>query len=524
MSSFRVLTRNIISSWFGYAVQVAVAFFLTPFILGAIGDARYGIWAIVLGITGYYGLLDLGLRAGMTQYITRYCSTGDWTRMNMAASSGFALHVCCATCVLLITVIVAYVAPVHFSISADLQAEMVWCVLVVGCATAVQFLLFPFSVALTAKQRFDVETAISIFARLSAAGATVWCLTARYGLIGLCVASSLGNIIDYCLRWSVAYRILPQLKISLRLVNWASCRECMVFGFWSALIAASTLLISFTDALVIGVFMPVSAIAFFVLANNLIKYFANIFVPVGYVFFPAATTLDARDDEVTLRRLYLTASRMIALLAVGMALIACFWATDFYALWVGNAYLDSSTYHAVPLLFRVLLVAAVCTAAQRIGSKILFGRRHIRGLAWLFICEGTLNLVLSIAFIRPYGLLGVALGTVIPAVICQGVLHPALVCAELHLSIRDYTREILRPAAVVISVLAPLLAFLHRITAHRTWGEMFLEGVVAMSCAAAVICIFGLTPSDRQRYLYPTAKRLFRFRPFALDAVTRHEQ
>ena len=54
----RVLIRNIVSNWVGFSVQVAVAFFLTPFILHSLGDTRYGIWSLVIGLTGYYGLLD----------------------------------------------------------------------------------------------------------------------------------------------------------------------------------------------------------------------------------------------------------------------------------------------------------------------------------------------------------------------------------------------------------------------------------------------------------------------------------
>ena len=123
MSSFRVISRNILSSWVAYAIQVVVTFFLTPFILSEIGDARYGVWAIVVSITGYYGLLDLGLRAGITQYITRYLACGDVDRMNKAASSGLALHVGCAICVLLVTLVTVAAAPSFLSFSGELETR-----------------------------------------------------------------------------------------------------------------------------------------------------------------------------------------------------------------------------------------------------------------------------------------------------------------------------------------------------------------------------------------------------------------
>ena len=78
MSLARTLVRNIASNWAGYAVHVAVAFFLNAVCYSSLwGETRYGIWTLVIGITGYYGLLDLGVASGMTQYLTRYLAAND---------------------------------------------------------------------------------------------------------------------------------------------------------------------------------------------------------------------------------------------------------------------------------------------------------------------------------------------------------------------------------------------------------------------------------------------------------------
>ena len=58
--------------------------------------------------------------------------------------------------------------------------------------------------------------------------------------------------------------------------------------------------------------------------------------------------------------------------------------------------------------------------AQRIGYQVLLGTRKVKLLALLFAAEGVSNLVISLALVRSYGLVGVAMGTLIPAVIFQG--------------------------------------------------------------------------------------------------------
>ena len=501
MSSFRVLSRNVLSNWVTYVISAVITFFLTPLILREIGDTRYGIWGIVVSITGYYGLLDLGMRAGMTQYVTRYYCTRNYSRMNQSVSSGFALHLACAGMVLIATLATAILLPRYANFSSEMKSEAIGCVWIVGISTSIQLLLFPFSVALTATQRLDLVTAAGLVSRLLSAVATLGCLYAGYGLVGVCFAGAAGNLLDYLLRWAMSRRVLPELHVSLRSVTRASCRECMGFGFWSAILAASGLVINFTDAIVIGIFMPVSAVAFFALANNLIRYFTNIFVPVSQVFFPAATDLDARDDVAGLQRMYLTASRMVSLLTVSIATVMAFWSADFFKLWVGDSYVLSDTYHSVPLLFQVLLIGAVCTAAQGIGSKILLGRRNIQALACLLVAEGVTNLVISVSLIHTFGLLGVAIGTTVPAIILRGIVQPIMVCSNLKISSRQYIHGILHPTLAVITILVPLIGIVHYYTNQDQWWELMVQGVVAMSVALLVISVVGLNEKDRTQYL-----------------------
>ncbi|MCX5737716.1 MAG: polysaccharide biosynthesis protein, partial [Proteobacteria bacterium] len=62
MSRIRIYARNLATNWVGYGTNVAVAFFLTPFIVHSLGDIRYGIWSLVMSLVGYLGLADMGVR------------------------------------------------------------------------------------------------------------------------------------------------------------------------------------------------------------------------------------------------------------------------------------------------------------------------------------------------------------------------------------------------------------------------------------------------------------------------------
>ena len=73
----RRVLRNIFSNWTGYFVTVVVGFFLAPFVLHHLGNTGYGVWTLVLSLTGYFGLLDLGIRSSVGRFVARYVALAD---------------------------------------------------------------------------------------------------------------------------------------------------------------------------------------------------------------------------------------------------------------------------------------------------------------------------------------------------------------------------------------------------------------------------------------------------------------
>jgi O-antigen/teichoic acid export membrane protein len=497
MSLKHTLGRNIVSNWAGYAVQVAVAFFLTPFILHCLGEARYGVWTLAVGLTGYYGLLDLGFSAGITQYLTRYLVAKDLDRLNRTASSGVVVLTFCGAVVFLGSLAIAFNASSLFQIPAGATTEVALVIAIMGVSVAMQFGFFTYSAVFTALQRFDLSNSIGVATRILSAGASVACLKLGYGLLGLSVVLAGTNLIDYLLRWRVARWLIPSMKISPTLVTRESLGEVMKFGIWNFVSAGSTRLISYTDSLVIAAFMPVAAVAPFAIAANLRSYFDEIFVRVGFVFFPAATELDAQGNRKGLANLYLVSSKCMFLGSILCGSMGILWARDFFRLWLGAAYAEPVGYPSVASIFFLLILGSMVSVAQRIGYQVLLGIREVGLLAALFAAEGVANLVMSIVLVRSYGLIGIAIGTLVPAVLFEGILQPYFVCRSLQISLNRYCQEVLLRPAIVLLTLAPI-SLTSPLWGHPgEWATFFLGAAASFAVAAPIVLLIGLRKSER---------------------------
>lgn len=503
----KTLIRNVMSNWAGYVVQVIVTFAMTPYVLATLGQAGYGVWTLTMGLTGYYGLLDLGISSSLAQYLTRHLAVKDTEAFNRTASTGFAALVGCATLILSCSVLVAFNMSSLFNIPPELEAQSRLVVIVTGLSVAVQFVFTAHSAVLTALQRFDLSNGIGVLSRLLFAGAGALSLAMGWGIVGLSLALAISNIADYMARWIVAKRLVPWMAVSVRAAARTHARELMHFGFWNVAVACSVRVISYTDALVIAAFMPISAVAPFAVAASMRSYFDDVFVRAGQVVFPAAASLDANGNEQGLRSLYLVSSKLMFLGAAWCGALGLFWGPPFFRLWLGEAVARPQGYPTIALLFWFLLLGSMVTAGQRIGYQVLMGTRRLRPLAALFALEAVSNIVLSVALVRPLGLMGVAVGTLVPAILCQGVLQPLLVCRLLRIDADRYYREVLARPALVLLVCSPALFLTPHLDGITGWPTLAAGVAISVLMTAPLVFFAGLTRQERNAALLIPVER-----------------
>ena len=68
---------------------LVVMFLVSPFVINSLGKIEYGIWSLLVVVTGYMGMLDLGVRASTGRYVILYLGKGDrsFELLDVAGSS-----------------------------------------------------------------------------------------------------------------------------------------------------------------------------------------------------------------------------------------------------------------------------------------------------------------------------------------------------------------------------------------------------------------------------------------------------
>ena len=96
--------KNTLSNWAGIGINILIIMALTPYLLKSLGNERYGIYQIIVPITQYLILLELGMRGAIARYASKYIADKDILSLNKVISTTFVIGCCTG----LIALIVCY--------------------------------------------------------------------------------------------------------------------------------------------------------------------------------------------------------------------------------------------------------------------------------------------------------------------------------------------------------------------------------------------------------------------------------
>src|SRR3989442_1286939 len=198
--SFRKMgvVRNVLSNWGSYAVAMGVNFFLSPYIVRRLGDTGYGVWTLILALTGYLGLLDLGIRGAVTRYVARFHAQGKHDKAGNVASSALVVFSSAGVLAILASLVLATFVVSRMNIPAQyLMAARVVSVLT-GLSVAVSLVNGVFGGIVVGLQRFDLTNSIEVVINILRAATIVLALHLDYGIVTLAFIQ-LGFTIARCI-------------------------------------------------------------------------------------------------------------------------------------------------------------------------------------------------------------------------------------------------------------------------------------------------------------------------------------
>jgi O-antigen/teichoic acid export membrane protein len=476
--------QNAALSVLAWVASGIAAFVCVPIEVRGLGPDAFGLIALVTALTGYVGLLDLGLGQALLRYLSYYRALGEGRPMIAIVRVALVWFAGAGIVAgLLLSLNASWLATHVLSISPGLLPTAVAVIRLSAVNLVFGLLISVGSAVPTSFLRYDIAAGMTgVFSTASWIGPAV-VVVLGYGAVGVAwfyLASNVVALVFYTYFGRHLFRSVPRGVGP----EWREIRhKVLSFAGLVAINRVGSTAASQTNRLMVGVTTGTAAAAYYQVPNVLASKMTELLSKIAGVLFPMGSALVARGDHEGIRRLYTRSSRLLFLLNASMAVPVAIYARPLLEFWVGPLYAEKGT------LALIIFAAAASLNAASLGVGCFSWAAARPGVNLFF---ASLNSVISLAAIYPlalrFGVAGAAAASLLGALSQPFFIHYGH-RRILGLSSRAVFRHCYLPSMVgagVVGVVSSLLLVPRSSSLAVTIALLLTTGLLSISVSGVL--------------------------------------
>ncbi|HEY3335543.1 MAG TPA: flippase [Candidatus Limnocylindrales bacterium] len=486
----RRIAAHAAANYGGQLLPILIGLVLTPFMLRSLGPELYGIWAFVVAVQGLGGVLDFGLTSSVVKFVAGHGRDGGDDELSSIVASSFAIHLAIGTVLLVGFVLALLVLPPG---SVDEQHDPVVRLALAVAAVSVAFglPLGTLGSVLLGYRGYGAANVVNIVVSLASAAATVLALLVGAGPVVLVAIGGGSALVAHAAKAAWAARLRPGLVLRPRHVTPSMIRRIGGFSIWLFVVDTGRKIFYNLDAVLIAALLPITSVGLYNVAFKAASGIAYLAGPFVQVLFPAAASYAARDERARLRDLVVGGTRLSLVLTLPAVVWLVVLGPRILAAWVGPGYDD-----AVPAL-RVLSLVFLLGALQAPSAVLLRGIGEVRAIAAVVAAEYVVNIILTVTLLPVVGIVGAAIGTLVPQSISGLIVVPWLACRAVGVGYRTFLRRAVLPAVLVaVPTLLVLVAF-DTLAVADAWPGVIAAGLLSVAVFGGLYLLTTASHAER---------------------------
>jgi len=432
--------RNIILSYANRVSALIGVLVLVPLCTRFLGPRLYGEWIVITSIVTYLALAGLGIDQTLTNRIAEARTANRQREVSILISTAFFAYI--AIAILLVMGMAAFSGRIARALISRGSVESSGALCIIAVMYIVALPGNAFIAALRGFERVDSEQNIGVwttwFRNFGVAGAVVSGLKLMSLAVVYGSAIVSRNVATYC----CTVRKCREVRPSIRMFSFRTLRNLIVPSLAFFVLQISGMIGFGVDNLVIGYSLGPEDVTRYAVPFSVMITAASLFGTASTAVNPTLTSSYVGSKTEFPRRALIAMLRIALFYATAGFLV--FWIAGVQLLhfWAGpDAYPGAVTYRTQLALF------AIQVLIEPAWLILVATTRHY-GAAGMHTLESVLNLVLSLWWVRHWGLAGVVAGTVVARMLTSGWYIPMAAMWTLDIRLHDFNGTVARGAAV----------------------------------------------------------------------------
>ncbi|MGL5903281.1 MAG: lipopolysaccharide biosynthesis protein [Cetobacterium sp.] len=477
-------------SLFTVIVSSLIQIIYTPMYMKYLGPADYGINSLVQSIIGYISILNLGLGNTMLRYTVQYRAEN---KLEEEKSLNGMFLVIYSVLMLIAIFIGIYLYSnmneffgKNFTFEEIQKTKSIFVIMFLN--VAISFPLSIFSTNISSKEKFIYQRSIKLATIILNPIVAVILMTNGFGLISITVSTVFFALTSYI--FDIIYALKLGMKIKFSKFNKNIIKEIFLYSFFIFLNVLIDQIYWGTDRVIIGKYIGVTGIAVYSIGGIFNTLYMGFASSVSGVLFPKINRLIVEGKHDEINDIFIKVGRLqyilLGLISSGFILFG----KDFITLWVGESYIEA---YKIALWIMIPLTVPLI---QSTGIAIMQARNMHQFRSLIYFIIAIINLLMSILFVKKYGVIGCAIATGISFILGQIIIMNIYYKVRIGLDMIKFWKNILKMSIpLLISMILGTLLNVYLV--KISYSNLFLKVSIYTIIYAVLLLNLGLNSYEK---------------------------
>lgn len=438
-----LIIKNTGSNIVIFITKLVIAFIMTPIFIKNLGNYDYGIWEVIGSVIGYMGMLDIGLRPTASRFAALYKAKDDQASLIKVYSTAQLFMFAVGMFLFLFMVLWAFLNP---GILAPVQSDTEKYTLLLLIIGIQLIFVFPGLIAesfLEGFQKYHLKNLVTFINSIIGSSLLYYLIEPGNALVLLALINACGLSIKYIIYIYLLSR--PQngrIKFNIKYANKETFKEIVVFGLKSLIQGIAGRIATGSNSIIIAYFLGPALVVYYAIPAHLAGQATTARMLLTHTFMPLFSNLYGRNNQEDLQNWFLTGTRIVTGIMIAVIAGILLLGKDFIRLWLGVEYAEEGA-----LVLYILCLINLLTAINPLYSRYLTAVGRHGFLAKIGILSAAADLPLSIILVYLFGITGVVIGSLIPALITFPIIL-RYTCKCVGISVMTYIKECIIPLSI----------------------------------------------------------------------------
>lgn len=329
------LLINLIASITAFLVQLAINFFLSPYLVENLGDAAYGFIGLANNFVSYASILTVALNSMASRFISVEINRNNMKRANEYYSSIFIADILLSLVVAVASVIIIFNLQYIINIPNELIFDVKLTFSLVFINFIITILSTVFTVATFVKNKVYIASIRNIISNIL----RIILLLGMFALLQpkiyyIAIVSIICSIYLLIANIKITKKIASELKIRVKDFKAKAVKVIVSSGIWNSINNFSRILLTGVDLVIANLFLGPNAMGILSIAKTIPTAVETLLGTIAGVFTPQFTILYSQNKKAELIKEVKFSTKLLSLLmTVPLAGFLVF-GYSFYELWM----------------------------------------------------------------------------------------------------------------------------------------------------------------------------------------------